>query len=191
MIAALRSAALLLLVTSVLTGGFYPLAVTGIAALAFPDRASGSLVLRDGKSVGSRLLGQDFRGPEWFHGRPSATPRLPYDALLSGGSNLGPTNPALADRVRAEVERLRAENPASARIPVDLVTASASGLDPHISPAAALWQLPRVAAARRLDPARVRALVLDAVEGPDFGILGEPRVNVLLLNLALDSVAGH
>lgn len=185
MLSALRPAAVLLLLFTLLTGLAYPLGVTGLAQLLFPDQANGSLVVQDGRVVGSRLIGQDFSGPGWFHGRPSASG---YDAAASGGSNLGPTSEGLvaAIRVRALAE---SQGAGGARVPVDLVTSSASGLDPHISPAAALLQVPRVAATRGLDPAALRALVLSLVESPTFALLGEPRVNVLALNLALARLA--
>lgn len=186
---ALARSVLLLAVLTVLAGGLYPLAVTGLAQAFLPGPANGSLVRRDGRVVGSSLVGQAFDGPRWFHGRPSATTPVPCDASASGGSNLGPANPALAEAVRARVAALRAGDPAaSGPVPGDLVTASASGLDPHVSPEAALWQVPRVAAARGLPEARVRALVEAHVEPRQLGLLGEPRVNVLALNLALEEV---
>jgi potassium-transporting ATPase KdpC subunit len=172
---------------TVLTGLAYPLVVTGIGRVLFPDQASGSLVMRDGRAVGSSLIGQSFAGPQYFWGRLSATAPMPNNAAASGGSNLGPTNPALIAAVRGRVDALQAADSRNAlAIPVDLVTASASGLDPHISPAAALYQVARVARARHLDEAKVRRLVLSQVEPPQWGVLGEARVNVLLLNLALD-----
>lgn len=183
----LARALVLLGLATVLTGVAYPLVVTGIAQALFPHRANGSLVGRDGRIVGSERIGQAFDGPAWFHGRPSATRPVPYDATASGGSNLGPTNPGLIAAVRARADALRAEDPdAKGPIPVDLVTTSASGLDPDISPAAALWQAGRVARVRGVDEARVRALVEAHVEGRQLGILGEPRVDVLSLNLALE-----
>ncbi len=180
-------------VTLVLTGLLYPLAVTGLAQLAFPRRAGGSIVLDgSGQPVGSELLAQGFSSPAYFQPRPSAAGERGFDPLASGGSNLGPTSARLRDRAAAEVVRLRAENPAAPRlVPSELVTTSGSGLDPHLSPAGALWQVSRVAAARGVSVARIRAAVEDAVEGRDLGLLGEPRVNVLLLNLALDRQFGR
>lgn len=171
----LVTAILLFLVLTVVTGLVYPLLVTGIAQVVFPRQANGD----------ASLIGQPFTGPRYFWSRPSAT-SPPYDAAASGGSNLGPTNPALIERVKTDVERVRAAHPGKGPVPVDLVTASASGLDPHVSPAAALYQVDRVAAARGLDPAAVRRLVEEHIEDRTFGVIGEPRVNVLRLNLALD-----
>lgn len=185
--AQIRPATVLLVLFSVLTGLAYPALVTAIAQVAFPFQANGSLVVADGKVVGSAQIGQPFDDPKYFWGRPSATSPFPYNAAASSGSNLGPTNPALAEAVKGRVEALRVADPDStAPVPVDLVTTSGSGLDPHISPAAALYQVPRVAKARKQDPHVVQALVERHIEGRTLGILGEPRVNVLALNLALD-----
>lgn len=187
----IRPAVSLFVGLSLITGVAYPLAVTAIAQGAFPRQAHGSLVERDGATVGSALIGQNFTDPGHFWGRPSATAPQPYNAAASSGSNQGPLNPALVEAVKARVEALRAADPGNAApIPADLVTASASGLDPHISPAAARWQVARVARARKLPAARVEALVDAAVEERQLGFLGEPRVNVLALNLALDRMAG-
>jgi K+-transporting ATPase ATPase C chain len=186
----IRPALTLLLLLTVLTGLVYPLAVTGLAQLLFPDQANGSLIVHEGKVIGSKLIGQHFDRPEYFWGRPSATSPFPYNAAASGGSNLGPTNPALIEAVRARVAALRAAGPDNdLPIPVDLVTASGSGLDPHISPAAALYQVKRVAHARNLEETNVRKLVLQRTEERQFGLLGERRVNVLQLNLALDALS--
>jgi potassium-transporting ATPase KdpC subunit len=193
-----RPAIVFIVALTIITGLIYPLAVTGIAGLVFPRQAQGSLIERDGKVIGSTLIGQQFTSDRYFHGRPSATtgpdPKdptksvdAPYNAANSGGSNLGPTSKALADRVKADVDKLKAENP-SVPVPVDLVTTSASGFDPDISPEASLFQAPRVAKARGLAVDRVRALVDAQTEGRTFGLLGEPRVNVLKLNLALDGL---
>ena len=183
----LRPAVTLFVVLSIVTGLLYPLAVTGVAQAVFPHQANGSLVTQGGKAVGSELIGQSFTEPGHFWGRPSATAPMPYNAAASGGSNLGPTNPALAEAVKARIEALRTADPGNPRsVPVDLVTASASGLDPHISPAAADYQAPRVARARGLPLTQVRALVQQHTESPWLGWLGEPRVNVLALNQALD-----
>jgi K+-transporting ATPase ATPase C chain len=185
----LRPALSLLLVLSAVTGLFYPLAVTGIAQALFPWQAHGSLIQQNGHAVGSALIGQSFTDPRYFWGRPSATAPMAYNAGSSGGSNLGPSNPALADAVRERLQALHAADPANpAAVPVDLVTASASGLDPHISRAAADYQLARVARVRGLTEAQVHALVERHTEGAAFGFLGEPRTHVLQLNLALDAL---
>jgi K+-transporting ATPase ATPase C chain len=183
----LRQSLLMLLVLTVVTGVIYPLLVTGLAQLAFPARANGSLIVQDGRAIGSRLIGQSFTDPRYFWSRPSATSPAPYDAGASGGSNLGPTNPALTVAVQRRIEALRAADPGNAApVPVDLVTASGSGLDPHISPAAAQYQVGRVARSRGLSRAAVQALVAAHTAGRQWGVLGEPTVNVLELNLALD-----
>lgn len=185
----LRPALTLFVVLPLVTGLLYPLAVTGVAQTAFPHQANGSLITQGGKAVGSELIGQSFTEPGHFWGRPSATAPMPYNASNSGGSNLGPTNPALAEAVKARIDALRAADPGNTRpVPVDLVTASASGLDPHISPAAAAYQIERVARARSLPVAQVQALVQQHTDTPWLGLLGEPRVNVLALNLALDAL---
>jgi len=189
MLALLRPAFTLFVLLSLLTGIAYPLAVTGIAGLAFPQAAGGSLVFRDGSPVGSVLIGQNFSDPKYFWGRPSATAPMPYNAAASGGSNQGPANPALAEAVKGRVEALRAADPGNAlQVPADLVTASASGLDPHISAAGAEYQAYRVAAARGLRPEQVLALVAQHTQRQRLGFLGESRVNVLGLNLALDAM---
>jgi K+-transporting ATPase ATPase C chain len=192
MAAHLRPALMSLLLFTLITGAAYPLVVTGIAQLLFPFQANGSLIVRDGRVVGSALIGQPFDDPGYFWGRPSATSPFAYNAGASSGSNLSPTSPALVSAVRERVRALRAADPTNdAPVPVDLVTASASGLDPHISPAAALYQVPRVARARNMAPGVVRTLVERHIEGRFLGVLGEPRVNVLGLNLALDEEARH
>lgn len=188
MLRELRNATVVFLLLTALTGVAYPALVTLVAQTAFPHQASGSLLRADGRVVGSELIGQHFSSPEYFWGRPSATTAVPYNGAASSGSNLGPLNPALASAVQRRVTVLRAADPGNTRpVPVDLVTASASGLDPHISVAAAEYQVPRVARERGLPGERVRALVRAATEGRAFGVLGEPRVNVLKLNLALDA----
>jgi K+-transporting ATPase ATPase C chain len=196
MFAELRPAIAFIVTLTLITGVAYPFAMTGIAALVFPSQAGGSLVERDGKVIGSSLMGQSFTADRYFHGRPSSTVapdpadssktvEAPYNAANSAGSNLGPTSKALIDRVNADVEKRKQENP-GARVPTDLVTASGSGLDPHISPAAALFQVPRVAKARNMPEDRLRQLVDEQTEGRLLGVFGEPRVNVLALNMALD-----
>jgi K+-transporting ATPase ATPase C chain len=195
MLSQLRPALIALALFTVLTGGVYPLAVTGIAQVVFPHQANGSVIAQDGQPAGSELIGQPFDAPEYFWGRLSATGAFPYNAFNaetltgSSGSNYGPLNPALIEAAQARIEALRAADPGNtAPVPVDLVTASGSGLDPHISVAAALYQAPRVARARGQPEAEVRALVAAHTEGRQFFILGEPRVNVLRLNLALDAL---
>jgi potassium-transporting ATPase KdpC subunit len=185
----IRPAIVLFLIMTVLTGFVYPFAVTGIAQVLFHDEAGGSLILRDGKPVGSRIIGQSFSDPKYFWSRPSATAPQPYNALASGGSNLGPLNPALTDAIKSRIDVLKGADPTNtAPIPVDLVTASGSGLDPEISLAAASYQVPRVARVRGLDPVTVRALIAAHARGRLFGLVGEPRINVLELNLALDAL---
>jgi K+-transporting ATPase ATPase C chain len=188
MLKELRPALLLLVLLTVITGLAYPLAITGLGQALFPRQANGSLILKDGRVVGSELIGQSFASEKYFHGRPSATSPEPYNAAASSGSNLGPTSKALIERVSAETSRLEAENPQSP-VPIDLVTASGSGLDPDVSLEAAMFQVPRVAAARNLAPANVKAIIRAQAETRFLGLLGEPRVNVLRLNLALDGAA--
>jgi K+-transporting ATPase ATPase C chain len=196
----LRPAIIMLIALTLITGLMYPLAITGVAQVLFPHQANGSLIVKDGQITGSELIGQLFTEPKYFHGRPSATTKpdpadlsktvdAPYNAASSAAANLGPTNKALIERVKAEMERLKAENP-TATIPIDLVTTSASGLDPDISPQAALLQVARVAKARNMPENRIRELVNQHSEGRMLGLLGEPRVNVLNLNRALDSLGG-
>ena len=196
MLREIRPAIVVLVALTLITGLAYPLAMTGLAEVIFPKQAQGSLIEQDGKVVGSALIGQPFTSDKYFHGRLSATTApdpndstktvpAPYNAANSGGSNLGPTNKALVDRVQGDIDTLKKENP-NMPVPADLVTTSASGLDPDISPEAALFQVPRIAKARKLPEDRIRQLVADNTEGRLLGLLGEPRVNVLLLNLALD-----
>ena len=186
-----RPALVLFVLLSALTGLIYPMAVTGVAKAAFPAQAAGSLIVLDGTTVGSKLIGQNFSDPKHFWGRPSATAPQPYNASASGGSNQGPLNPALTDAVKARVEALRAADPDNvAPVPVDLVTASASGLDPDISPAAAQYQAARVARVRGMPLAQVQSLIDRNTQQPLLGFLGEPRVNVLALNIALDAASG-
>ncbi len=199
MLREIRPAIVVLMALTLITGLVYPLVITGIAQVVFPYQASGSVIERDGKVVGSELIGQEFDSDRYFQGRPSATtapdPKdpaktvaAPYNAANSGGSNLGPSNKALIDRVQGDLAKLQKENPGTP-VPADLVTISASGLDPEISPEAALFQVPRIAKARKLPEDRIRQLVDDATEGRFLGLLGEPRVNVLKLNIALDRLA--
>jgi K+-transporting ATPase ATPase C chain len=196
MLREIRPAIVLIIALTLITGLVYPLAMTGIAGVLFPYQAQGSLIEKDGKVIGSKLIGQDFKSDRYFHSRPSATlgpdpsdpsktTGVPYNAVNSMGSNLGPTNKALIERVKGDVDKLKAENP-STPVPIDLVTTSGSGLDPHITPEGAYFQIPRIAKARNMPENALRDLVAEHIEGRTLGLFGEPRVNVLALNLALD-----
>jgi potassium-transporting ATPase KdpC subunit len=188
----IRNSLMMLLLMTLITGVAYPLLVTGLAQLVFPGQSNGSLIVRDGKPIGSTLIGQSFTEPKYFWGRPSATSPQANNGTSSGGSNIGPTNPALTDAVKQRIAALQAADPGNrAPVPVDLVTSSGSGLDPEISPAAAQYQLARVAKARGLSDAQLSLLIAQATSGRQLGLLGEPRVNVLQLNLALDALPAH